>query len=54
MDTSDIFNVSALAAAFQQQERRPTHIEIAKERLQKVPYYDCILALRSLTTEMSP
>ena len=35
-------------------ERRLTHIEIARERLTKVPYYDCILALRGITTENVP
>jgi hypothetical protein len=42
LDSSDIFNVSVLGAAALRISRRMTHIEIAMERLQKVPYYDCI------------
>ena len=53
LDTSDIFNISGLGFAGLK-ERRLTHIEIARERLTKVPYYDCVLALRGITTENAP
>jgi hypothetical protein len=32
-------------------QRRLTNIEIAKERLQKEPYSECILELRSIASQ---
>ena len=35
-------------------QRRPTQTDLAKERLQREPYDDCIVLFRSMTREHSP